>query len=322
MMKRRFWCGAWVVVLCATSVLACRARQPDHQGSVVTLRLLTGPATGSFGPLGRALVRSFDQHSPDLRLVARETAGSVPNVEALHAGTGDLGLAQAGVAYMAYNGHLPDTTQHFRDLRGVAVLHPSYVHLLVSSAANIASLAELKGKHVGLGPVGTNGAVTSVIARGLYSPGEVQFRNLPVNKTADALANRDVDAVFITSGIAGEEINRAIATGAHLVDIHGAAADRLRANYPFLKARVIPANAYAGQTTAVRTLAVDILLVARAGLDEAIVRRVTATLFDALPQLSREVSFLRSMSIERASATPIPLHSGAALYYRERELGR
>jgi TRAP-type uncharacterized transport system substrate-binding protein len=64
------------------------------------------------------------------------------------------------------------------------------------------------------------------------------------------------------------------------------------------------------------------LLAARADLDAAVVRRVTATLFDMLPRLSRELRFLRSMEIERASATPIPLHPGAALYYREKELGR
>ena len=38
-----------------------------------------------------------------------------------------------------------------------------------------------------------------------------------------------------------------------------------------------------------------------------------------LPQLSAELPFLKGMVPERAPATPVPLHPGAALYYRERE---
>ena len=41
-----------------------------------------------------------------------------------------------------------------------------------------------------------------------------------------------------------------------------------------------------------------------------------------LPQLTEEMPFLKGMVPERAPATPVPLHTGAALYYRERELMR
>ena len=67
---------------------------------------------------------------------------------------------------------------------------------------------------------------------------------------------------------------------------------------------------------------VDVVLLARAGLDDALVRRLTDGLFRMLPQLSAELPFLKGMAPERAPATPVPLHPGAALYYRERELRR
>jgi TRAP transporter TAXI family solute receptor len=316
-------CCGLAAVLCAGSLFACgEPQRQDHEKSIGALRLVTGPATGSFGPLGRALVRAFAEHSAQLRLVAQETAGSVPNIQALQQGTADLGLAQAGAVYMAYHGQLPGAKQSFHDFLGVAVLHPSYVHLLVAPGARITSIAALKGKRVGVGPVGTNGAVTSIIARGLYAADDLEIRNVAVDKTAEALGERALDAVFITSGIPSDEISRAMVSGARLLDIEGAAVDRLRIDYPFLKAGIIPPNSYRGQTSSVHTLAVDVVLAARADLDAAVVRRVTATLFDVLPRLSRELRFLRSMEIERASATPIPLHPGAALYYREKELGR
>jgi len=41
-----------------------------------------------------------------------------------------------------------------------------------------------------------------------------------------------------------------------------------------------------------------------------------------LPKLSSLVGSLRLMNLDQASATSIPLHDGAARYYREQELFR
>ena len=67
---------------------------------------------------------------------------------------------------------------------------------------------------------------------------------------------------------------------------------------------------------------VDALLLTREGLDEGLVRRLTSALFDVLPELATHNDFLRRMDPTRAPATPIPLHSGAALFYRQMELSR
>lgn len=56
--------------------------------------------------------------------------------------------------------------------------------------------------------------------------------------------------------------------------------------------------------------------------DRRHVRRLTAGLFQMLPRLSSELDFQNGMDPERAPAAPIPLHRGAKLYYRERELKR
>lgn len=64
------------------------------------------------------------------------------------------------------------------------------------------------------------------------------------------------------------------------------------------------------------------MLLCRSGLDEELVYRLTKQLFAALPGLSVEESSLRTMDLEEAPATPVPLHEGAARYYREWELFR
>ena len=84
----------------------------------------------------------------------------------------------------------------------------------------------------------------------------------------------------------------------------------------------MPGGIYFGHPHSTPTIGVDSLLLCRAELDEDLVYNLTKAFFEVLPDLSSEVESLRLMNISRASATPIPLHRGAARYYRERELMR
>jgi TRAP-type uncharacterized transport system substrate-binding protein len=72
----------------------------------------------------------------------------------------------------------------------------------------------------------------------------------------------------------------------------------------------------------VHTVGIDTIIACRAGLDETLVYTLTKTFFDVLPELAVRLDALRRMDLARAPATPIPLHDGAARYYRERELFR
>jgi len=104
--------------------------------------------------------------------------------------------------------------------------------------------------------------------------------------------------------------------------IAGPPIDRLRHEYPFLRVTAIPRGTYPGDVPTIRTIGVDSLLVCRRDLDEQLVYDLTRRFFDALPSLSSSQGALRFMDLDQAPATPIPLHEGAARFYRERELLR
>jgi TRAP-type uncharacterized transport system substrate-binding protein len=65
-----------------------------------------------------------------------------------------------------------------------------------------------------------------------------------------------------------------------------------------------------------------VLLVCRQDLSEDLVYRLTSVLFDSVPELIRAHPAASSVDPGRGPAAPIPLHRGAARYYRERELFR
>ena len=302
---------------------SCGSVQSAGTNPPSAIRMSTGFATGNFRPFSEALIKRYAQLLPDVRIQQVNTSGSLDNIQGLEDGTVDIGLSQAGIAYMAYNGRLRQSVRAMRGIRGIAILNSSAVQLLVGPRSPIRSIDELAGRRVGVGPDGSGAAVIShALLQGYFLPGDVHEVAATVPDTVSLLLRDDIDAAFTVSSVPNEDVKHMIDAGARLIPIDGPRVDRLRTLYPFFRSELIPASAYRGTEQPVRTLSVDVVLLARAGLDDAIVRRLTEGLFRMLPQLSAELPFLKGMMPERAPATPVPLHPGAALYYRERELRR
>jgi TRAP transporter TAXI family solute receptor len=310
-----------LVLLC---VLAATFHGATPTASGTQVRIATGLPSMTFNRLGRELAATFARLIPEVQFAALETPGSVRNIELLERGEADLALSLADVAYLGYNGELPHATRPGAAVRGIAVLHQSRVHVLARAGAAIRSMADLRGRTIAIGPAGSGTAETSQLLLTAFGLplNSVKLRSLPFADVTAALTRGEVEASIIVAGDPVDAVSRATAAGARLIDITGPKALALRTQYRFLRLVVIPPRTYRGQERTVQTLGVDVLLLCRAGLDAALVRRLTAAFFSTLPDLATRLNYLRGMDLRRAPATPVPLHTGAALYYREQELAR
>ena len=161
---------------------------------------------------------------PDVRIQPVDTRGSLGNIEALQDGTVDVGLAQAGIAYMAYNGRLRESGRAMRGLRGIAILNSSAVHLLVGPGSSIRSMDELRGRRVGIGPDGSGAAVISqVVLHGYFSPGDVHEVDATVPQTNEMLLDNALDAAFTISSVPNDDARHLTEAGARLLPIRGPA---------------------------------------------------------------------------------------------------
>ena len=312
--------ASWLLV--ALMIPACRAEPPVAKSPLV-IRITTGLPGMTFKPLGEALAHAFESAVADAHFEVIETAGSVANLQKLESGEADLGFALADVAYTAFNGRGVEFPSPARTVRGMAVLHPSAVHVLVPAGSTAQSIADLRGR-IGVGPAGSGTAVTSALLLNAFGVPQSDITNLflPFITASQALATGDLDAAFVVAADPVDAVQRATSAGARLITINGEQVRRLRSEYPFLRPGTIPAGTYQKGAGPIPTMLVDVLLLTREGLDDELVRRLTSALFDVLPQLAASNDFLRLMDTRRAPATPVPLHAGAALYYRERELSR
>jgi hypothetical protein len=286
-----------------------------------TIRIVTGPPGLTFGPLGEALATAYAQVFRDVRFEAVPTPGTGTNLHRLQAGEAELAFSVANIAYAAYGGLDAEFRPSANNLRTMAVLHPSSVHILVPGTSHARTVTDLHGR-VAVGPPGS-GFTAKMLMQQFARPDRlVVDETLPLSDAPEALASGKVDAAVIVAADPVDVVARATANGARLIPIAARDIQRLRTGYPFLRPGVIAAGMYAGEAQPVSTLLVDVLLVTRVGLEDELVRRLTSALFEILPDLAGRFPYLALMNMERAPAAPIPLHPGAALFYRERELTR
>jgi uncharacterized protein len=310
--------------LASVALLLTSACAPAPAGPATrpTVRFTTGTPGGGFFPVGEGLARAYAQSMPAVNVEIHASAGAVANVEAIQRGDADLGFAFADVAYIAFVGRLGGASTPFDHLRGIAVLQLTPVHLVVGRDSGIRSVSDLRGRRIGFGPPGSGTALTAELILQAFGirPTAVQAETLPFNEAADRLVSGTLDAMFDNAIFPAESVKAATMAGGRLLPLTGPPIERLRHEYPFLRVTVIPRDTYPRVPEAIHTIGVDSVLVCRSGLNEALVYDLTKRFFDALPSLSSSQDALRFMDLEQAPATAIPLHDGAARFYREREL--
>jgi hypothetical protein len=311
---------AGIVGIALVTAAGAGCREPEPPPARKEIRLTTGTPGARFHPLGQALARAYAAALPMLDVRLLDTAGSVANVEALERGDADVGLSYADVAYTAYVGGLDGRQASFAELRGIAVLELAPVHLVVRAGSKIADPTDLRGRRVAVGPPGSGSALTAeIVLRALgIDASAVDVEPLKYNEAAAQLAAGTIDALFVNGSDPVDSVRASTQAGARILPLGGPAIERLRHDYPFFRPTVIHGGTYPGHPSPIRTIGVDNLLLCRRGLDEATVHDLTQQFFAQLPSMS----ILSGMDLEQAPATPIPLHDGAARYYRERELSR
>jgi TRAP transporter TAXI family solute receptor len=286
------------------------------------LRLTTGTPGGGFHPFGQALADALEQVSPNMRLQVQTSGGSVANVRAIHDNRADIGLAFADVAYNAFSGQRESGAVPLTELRAIAVIQLTPVQLVARAGSAIRGMSDLRGQRIAVGPADGGTALTArLILQAFAVPlSSVTIDTRPFLEAGALLARGGLDAMFDNAVQPAESAALALRAGARLIPITGAPVDRLRRDYPFIRLTVVPGNMYPG-SLATSTIGIDCLLVCRRTLPEDVVYELTRHLFEALALLSTR-AVVDFAGLDQAPATPIPLHDGAARYYREQELLR
>jgi TRAP transporter TAXI family solute receptor len=273
--------------------------------------------------LSQALVDRYNRSIPGIVSSLVTIPGSEFVVNALQDGDAELGFAQADVVYTAYRSGTSEHRTPYQSLRAIAVAQRATVFAVVRESSPIRRFTDLKGQRVGLDTTGSYGEVYARMvlkAYGLDQQDLVLSHQLP-DGLAAGLRDATLDAAMFvgSSDVAITRINKGVAI--RFLDLDRATINELRGHYPFMTPATMRDPGGSDDAAPLHTVGVDNVLVCRGDLSEDLVYRLTMELFAESDRLLTENPAAPPwIDFERAPATPIPLHPGAARYYRERQI--
>jgi len=327
----------WRGLVCASFIFAALLGAALAAPEPRFFRIGTAATGGSFFEIGGVVAGAISSPAEGpacdrggscgvrgLVAVAQATPGSIENLRLINAAQIESGFAQADLAGWAYAGtNVFTEAGQLRRLRAIAGLFPEAAHLVVRADSEIRALADLAGKNVAVGEAGSGSAADSAVvfaAAGFGETGLVRKYIRP-GPAAEELKKGSIDALFLVGGYPVPAIrDLAASIPVRLVPIEGKIVEDLKADFSFYNLTEIPAGSYPGVDSATPSLGFSALWVVNADIDADLVYAITQSLWH--PATARLLAVLDPIGTrirhERAlDGLSVPLHPGAARFYRE-----
>ncbi|WP_433286896.1 TAXI family TRAP transporter solute-binding subunit [Micromonospora sp. CA-244673] len=304
--RRRTAAPLALLLLLVAALAGCR----DEPTEPVRIRIATGSPTAVYHAFGQSLAALLNRELPGVRASVEVTAASAQNVRLVGSGEAELGFTQADV--------LPPRAPEHPAVLAVARVYDDLLHLVTPAGGPVRTLADLRGRRVSVGADGSGTEVTAsrLLAVAQLGGGQVRQERLGLDDSVAALRAGRIDAFFFSGGLPVRGVAElAASTSVRVVDL-GEWTEPLRRGYgQVYVTRDIPRSVYGADP--VSTVANPNYLIARADLPAALVREVTRLLMERREELAAAHPAAGRMSPRAAIVTtPLPLHPGAADWYR------
>jgi TRAP transporter TAXI family solute receptor len=286
----------------------------------------TGGVTGVYYPTGGAICRLVNKNRKEhgFRCSAESTGGSIYNINTIRAGELEFGVAQSDWQYHAYHGTSKfEDAGAFENLRAVFSVHPEPVTVIASDDSGISTLTDVKGKRLNIGNPGSGTRGTwEVIEEALgWERSDLKLASeMKSAETGAAVCDGKIDAYFWLVGHPSALTQESLATcDAHLVNVEGAAIDKLVADNAYYRVATIPAGMYNNDVD-IKTFGVGATFVTSADVSADAVYVVVKAVFDNFDDFKKlHPAFANLNESEMITdSLSAPLHEGAIRYYKER----
>ncbi len=292
----------------------------------------TATTGGTYYPVGVALATLTKiklEPKYKISLSAISSAGSGENLKLLRENEAQFAILQGLYGAWAWNGSgILKQLGPQDSLRSITMLWQNVEHFAIKSdhiqSGTVSDIKGLKGKRFSIGKrnSGTEGSGKHILRRLGFKPQEdFKLVNMGYGASVDAIQNGSIEGMNIPAGPPVSAITRAFAALGKDVTVLNFTDDQLRKinrGYMLWSPYTIPVNTYPGQDHEIQTIAQPNFLAVRADVDEDAVYKIVKTIYENLSFLNNIHVATKAMSLERAiEGLPVPLHPGAARFYRE-----
>lgn len=294
--------------------------------------IATGGTGGTYYPLGGLLAQALTDRVPDVVVTGQAGNASVANCNLIKDHQIESAFVQNNVAYSAYEGKDQFAGKPVKNLRGIASLYPETIQIVARADSGIKSLKSVKGKKLIPGDRGSGTEVDTLNVLSAYGLTYKDFAGvdwLSFSGAAQRLQDKQADVTFTTAGWPTAAITElAMSTDIVLVPIDDNMIKKITKKYAFYSKVVIPKGTYKGMTADVATITTMAQWVVDAQVPEDLVYNLTKALWEkskgglsGADVMAKVHAKGKDVQLKTAlSGMAIPLHPGAAKYYREKGL--
>ena len=298
------------------SLVACGSETKESG----RLTFATGSGSGTYYSFG-GIIGEKVSNSTDTQVTITSSKGSQANIEALQADEADIAFVQSDVMAYAYNGtRLFSEKGAVTRFSTVAAMYMEQVQI-VTLDPSIDSVADLAGKRVSVGAVGSGVYYNAMDVLGVYGLTEEDI--VPAfydfSETIQALQNGQIDVGFVVAGAPTNAVTSLTATNdAYLVSLDEEHINALVASSPYYSKNTIGSEVY-GTPEDVITVGISAVLIANNSASEEDIYNFISAIFNNLDTLDHDKT--KEVSLDfAATITDVPYHPGAARYFSEKGL--
>ena len=280
----------------------------------------TGGTAGTYYPLGGAFAEIWNNKLKDVNATAESTGASVASVNMMQKGDIDVAIIQNDVASYAENG-IELFKEKVPTIKGMACLYSEPIQCITTNP-NIKTIADLKGKNVAIGAIGSGtycNAVQILTAAGITDK-DYKAQYLSFAESATGLRDGQVDAAFIVAGApTSAVVDLATQKNVRVVEVTGDLAKALKTKYSYYTDYTIKGGTYSTQKEDAHTLTVKSMLIVSSKMSEDMVYNMLKTMYESTDRIKAAHSVGAFITADTAlQGMSIELHPGAKKYFDEK----
>jgi TRAP transporter TAXI family solute receptor len=313
-MKHTLKTAAFAAAIAAAAFTAPVASQADEFFSIGSCPVTCTAYTWSAG-----IADIINKHVEGVKATAEETKGYVANIALMQGGELEASMATSLSAYEAYTatgnyeGSEPGKIMAWMSIAPVAM------HIITLDGSSVNSVADLKGKRVGMGqPGGVSMLDANVLMAKVAGEDFTPFR-VRLGDMIDMLSDGNIDAALWNGSFPlAPVIKLSAQRDLKLIPVDDGFLDSLRKDYPPYFRLTIPGGTYEDVTADTQTFGLANGLVVSSDVPEDLVYEMTKAVFENLEALGGIHPAFKKVSADTVlDGFGSPLHPGALRYYRE-----
>ena len=311
-----------LAVLLALMMIFALTAQAFAEGFSGDYLMGTGSATGNYYNFGSAVTTIVNKVT-GASITVNATGGSTENARLLGSGDNEFAMIQSDVYSYAHEGIELFDGSPVTNFQAVTACYPEMVQMVVRKDSGIKSVADMAGKNICVGAVGSGYEVAARQILGIYgmSYDDINETFADQSTAKNGVQDGTFDGMFLCSGYPNANVTELSLNGnIEVVSIDDEHMALLLEKYPFYSEFTTDISSSDDYNLGhpVTSVAVKCMLVCADWFTEDEIYTLTKTIYENLDDIKEINAKANYMSLDSAlSGIPSDLHPGAAKYYEE-----